>query len=215
MQQVDSLQQIREALMREGLMEVDAPSDPMDLLDSWIAYAEELKFHNANAMTVATVNLDMTPSLRNVLLRGRLGEGLVFYTNYESDKAVELAQNNKVAILMGWLELERQIRLTGVVEKIDDQSSDEYFSSRARGSQISAVVSKQSRNVESRNELEVAWDALNSELAGHSPMRPSHWGGYVFTPGSIEFWQGRPNRLHDRLRYRREDSGWNINRLAP
>ncbi len=201
--------------MTEGLVEAVAPANPMDLFNSWIAYAEELKFHNANAMTVATVNSDMAPSVRNVLLRGRVGEGLVFYTNYESDKAVDLAQNNKAAVLMGWLEIERQIRLTGEVKKIDDRSSDQYFSSRARGSQISAVVSKQSRSVASRNELEAAWVALDLELADFSPARPSHWGGYVFTPTSIEFWQGRPNRLHDRLRYRREDGVWAMNRLAP
>jgi len=215
MQQVNSLQQIREALMTEGLMETIAPSNPMDLFDSWIADAEELKFHNANAMTVATVNSDIAPSVRNVLLRGRLGEGLVFYTNYESDKAVDLDQNNKAAVLMGWLEIERQIRFTGEVEKIDARSSDQYFSSRARGSQISAVVSKQSRPVASRSELEAAWVALDSELADLSPSRPSHWGGYVFTPNSIEFWQGRPNRLHDRLRYRRKDGGWTMGRIAP
>ncbi len=201
--------------MTEGLVEAVAPANPMDLFNSWIAYAEELKFHNANAMTVATVNSDMAPSVRNVLLRGRVGEGLVFYTNYESDKAVDLAQNNKAAVLMGWLEIERQIRLTGEVKKIDDRSSDQYFSSRARGSQISAVVSKQSRSVASRNELEAAWVALDLELADFSPARPSHWGGYVFTPTSIEFWQGRPNRLHDRLRYRREDGVWAMSRLAP
>ena len=99
--------------------------------------------------------------------------------------------------------------------KIDARSSDEYFSSRARGSQISAVVSKQSRPVASRSELEAAWAALDSELADLSPSRPSHWGGYVFTPNSIEFWQGRPNRLHDRLRYRRKDGGWTMGRIAP
>ena len=215
MQQVNSLQQIRETLMTEGLMEEDAPSNPMDLFESWIAYAEELKFHNANAMTVATVDSNLAPSARNVLLRGRLGESLVFYTNYERDKAVDLDQNNKAAVLMGWLEIERQIRFTGEVEKIDERSSDKYFSSRARGSQISAVVSKQSRPVASRNEIEAAWSALDAELADLSPVRPDHWGGYVFTPNSIEFWQGRPNRLHDRLRYRQKDGAWILGRLAP
>ncbi|MDP7068108.1 MAG: pyridoxamine 5'-phosphate oxidase [Acidimicrobiales bacterium] len=215
MHQADPLKRIRENLMNEGLMESAAPSNPMDLFDSWIAYAEELDFHNANAMTVATVNTSMEPSLRNVLLRGRLGEALVFYTNYESDKAIDLDQNKNAAVLMGWLELERQIRLTGEIEKVDEANSDQYFSSRTRGSQISAVISQQSRPIDSRSELEEAWSRLDAGLVDQSPNRPSNWGGYAFTPVSIEFWQGRPNRLHDRLRYQRDNGGWTMNRLAP
>ena len=158
MQQVNSLQQIRDALMTEGLMEEDAPSNPMDLFESWIAYAEELKFHNANAMTVATVDSNLAPSARNVLLRGRLGESLVFYTNYESEKP-DLDQNNKAAVLMGWLEIERQIRFTGEVEKTTREAVIN-ISHHEHASQISVVVSKQSRPVASRNEIEAAWSAL-------------------------------------------------------
>ena len=215
MHQADPLKQIRETLMNEGLMESTAPSNPMDLFDSWIAYAEELDFHNANAMTVATANLSMEPSLRNVLLRGRLGEGLVFYTNYESDKAIDLEQNNNAAVLMGWLELERQIRLTGKIEKINEANSDQYFSSRTRGSQISAVISQQSRPIDNRSELEEAWSRLDAELVDQSPNRPAHWGGYAFTPVSIEFWQGRSDRLHDRLIFTLNGVHWTSARLYP
>ena len=147
MPEPNSLKQIRELLMSEGLLESDVPDDPMDLLNSWVSYAQELKFHNANAMTVSTVNQQMEPSSRNVLIRGQIDGGLVFYTNYESAKATDLENNNKAAALIGWLELERQIRVSGHIEKTTAEVSDAYFSVRERGSQISAVISKQSRLV--------------------------------------------------------------------
>ena len=155
--------------MSEGLLESDVPDDPMDLLNSWISYAQELKFHNANAMTVSTVNQQMDPSSRNVLIRGEIDGGLVFYTNYESAKATDLENNNKAAALIGWLELERQIRVSGHIEKTSADASDEYFSARERGSQISAVISKQSRLVSDRDELVGAWNQLDLELGDESP----------------------------------------------
>ena len=194
MPEPNSLKQIRELLMSEGLLESDVPDDPMDLLNSWISYAQELKFHNANAMTVSTVNQQMEPSSRNVLIRGEIDGGLVFYTNYESAKATDLENNNKAAALIGWLELERQIRVSGHIEKTSADASDEYFSARERGSQISAVISKQSRLVSDRDELVGAWNQLDLELGDESPDRPSHWGGYILFADAIEFWQGRPHR---------------------
>ena len=215
MPEPNSLKQIRELLMSEGLLESNAPDDPMDLLNSWISYAQELKFHNANAMTVSTVNQQMEPSSRNVLIRGQIDGGLVFYTNYESAKATDLENNNKAAALIGWLELERQIRVSGHIEKTTAEVSDGYFSVRERGSQISAVISKQSRLVSDRDELVGAWNQLDLELGDEPPDRPSYWGGYILFANAIEFWQGRPHRLHDRLRYERIETGWSMSRLAP
>lgn len=215
MPEPNSLKQIRELLMSEGLLESNAPDDPMDLLNSWISYAQELKFHNANAMTVSTVNQQMEPSSRNVLIRGQIDGGLVFYTNYESAKATDLENNNKAAALIGWLELERQIRVSGHIEKTSAEVSDAYFSVRERGSQISAVISKQSRLVSDRDELVGAWNQLDLELGDEPPDRPSYWGGYILFANAIEFWQGRPHRLHDRLRYERIETGWSMSRLAP
>ena len=215
MPEPNSLKQIRELLMSEGLLESEAPDDPMDLLNSWVSYAQELEFHNANAMTVSTVNQQMEPSSRNVLMRGQIDGGLVFYTNYESAKATDLENNNKAAALLGWLELERQIRVNGHIEKTSAEISDKYFSSRERGSQISAVISKQSRPVSDRDDLVRAWNQLDLELGDEHPRRPSHWGGYILFVNEIEFWQGRPHRLHDRIRYQRSETGWSKSRLAP
>ena len=141
MPESNELKTIRETLMAHGLSKADAPADPMRLFDTWMAYAEELKFHNANAMTLGTVNEESEPSLRNVLLRGYADSGFVFYTNYESRKGRDLAQKETAAALLGWLELERQIRLTGTVKKMKPESSDQYFSGRDCASRISAVVS--------------------------------------------------------------------------
>jgi pyridoxamine 5'-phosphate oxidase len=215
MPESNSLKQIRELLMSEGLLESDAPDDPMDLLNSWVIYAQELEFHNANAMTISTVNKQMEPSSRNVLIRGQIDGGLVFYTNYESAKATDLKDNNKAAALIGWLELERQIRVSGHIEKTSAEVSDKYFSSRERGSQISAVISKQSRPVSDRDELVREWNQLDLELGAEVPHRPNYWGGYILFVNVIEFWQGRPDRLHDRLRYQRSETGWSMSRLAP
>ena len=156
MPELNSLQQIRDLLMTEGLSKSEVPDDPMDLLNLWLRYARELGFYNANAMTISTVNKRMEPSSRNVLLRGQVDGGLIFYTNYESAEGSDLGHNKKAAALLGWLELERQVRITGYVEETSAEVSDEYFLSRERGSQISAAVSKQSRPVKNRAELEGA-----------------------------------------------------------
>ena len=215
MPEPNSLKQIRDLLMAEGLSESEAPDDPMDLLRSWLEFAQEIGFHNANAMTVSTVNQQMEPSSRNVLRRGQVNGGLIVYTNYESSKGSDLDHNNKAAALIGWLEIERQIRVTGHVERTSAEVSDQYFSSREQGSQISAVVSKQSQPVSNRAELEQAWDQLDKDLEGRSPDRPAYWGGYSLFVDTIEFWQGRHHRLHDRMHYRKTENGWNVRRLAP
>ena len=215
MPESNELKRIRETLMAHGLSKADAPADPMYLFDAWMAYAEELEFHNANAMTLGTVSEESEPSLRNVLLRGYADGGFVFYTNYESRKGRDLAQKETAAALLGWLELERQIRLTGTVEKMTPESSDQYFSRRDRASQISAVVSNQSYPVRDRRELEDKWKQLDSELEGESPERPVSWGGDILVPDTVEFWQGRPHRLHDRLLYTRIGETWSLERLAP
>ncbi|HBV24528.1 MAG TPA: pyridoxamine 5'-phosphate oxidase, partial [Acidimicrobiaceae bacterium] len=182
---------------------------------SWLAYAINAGLHNANAMAVATVNAASAPSLRTVLLRGQIDEGLVFYTNYESAKGRDLESNENAAALIGWLDLERQIRVTGPVEVTEAVISDRYFSSRPRESQISATVSRQSQPIAHREEIESAWEELDKKLGDASPPRPSHWGGYLLRPQKVEFWQGRPHRLHDRLLYTRTESGWDLSRLSP
>jgi pyridoxamine 5'-phosphate oxidase len=166
-------------------------------------------------MAVATVNAVSAPSLRTVLLRGQIDEGLVFYTNYESAKGSDLESNENAAALIGWLDLERQIRVTGPVEVTEAVISDRYFSSRPRESQISATVSRQSQPIAHREEIESAWEELDKKLGDASPPRPSHWGGYLLRPQKVEFWQGRPHRLHDRLLYTRTESGWDLSRLSP
>ena len=205
----------REKLMKEGISETGVQENPMDLLNSWLAYAINAGLHNANAMAVATVNAVSAPSLRTVLLRGQIDEGLVFYTNYESAKGSDLESNENAAALIGWLDLERQIRVTGPVEVTEAVISDRYFSSRPRESQISATVSRQSQPIAHREEIESAWEELDKKLGDASPPRPSHWGGYLLRPQKVEFWQGRPHRLHDRLLYTRTESGWDLSRLSP
>ena len=205
----------REKLMKEGISETGVQENPMDLLNSWLAYAINAGLHNANAMAVATVNAVSAPSLRTVLLRGQIDEGLVFYTNYESAKGSDLESNENAAALIGWLDLERQIRVTGPVAVTEAVISDRYFSSRPRESQISATVSRQSQPIAHREEIESAWEELDKKLGDASPPRPSHWGGYLLRPQKVEFWQGRPHRLHDRLLYTRTESGWDLSRLSP
>lgn len=196
------------------LLESNTPDNPFILFDVWFTEAKNSDIHEANAMVLASVNASMKPSARVVLLKSfSPSQGFVFYTNYESRKGQELAENPFVSLVFYWDMLERQVRIEGKVEKLDEATCDLYFNSRPIGSQIGAIVSPQSKIIENKQILE---DLYNAELAKNtSPSRPSNWGGFAVIADKIEYWQGRPNRLHDRLVYERQDSQWSKHRLAP
>jgi pyridoxamine 5'-phosphate oxidase len=197
------------------LSESDVPADPLALFADWYAVAVAAQLPEPGAMTLATATPDGSPSARVVLLRGYDERGLVFYTNYQSRKAVELDVNPHAALVLFWSTLHRQIRVEGMVAKVSPAESDAYFRGRPYGSQLSALASPQSEVIAGRQQLE----SRVAELAALYPEdvpRPAHWGGYRLVPQLFEFWQGRENRLHDRLRYRRgADGAWLLERLAP
>ena len=205
---------LRQEYMRERLDEANVTRDPYEQFDRWFREAIEAKMPMLNAMTLATVSAAGQPAARIVLLKGVDARGFVFYTNYESRKGTELAANPLAALLFHWTELEREVRIDGTVEKVSARESDEYFASRPLGSRHAAIASPQSDVVPNRAALEERFAAADREH-GDAPPRPAHWGGYRMLPAAIEFWQGRPNRLHDRLLYSRSDDGWKIERLAP
>ncbi len=207
------LSDMRRDYQLEALDFVDALADPIQMLDLWIARARELSVIEANAMVLATVDQHNHPSARTVLLKELDANGLVFYTNYDSRKGRDLAANPVAAAVFTWLPLERQVRIEGTVEQVSADESDAYFAIRPRGSQIGAAASPQSEPVPSRAWLETRFEQL--EASGDPIPRPANWGGYRIIPRMIEFWQGRPNRLHDRLRYDLTPAGWDVIRLAP
>ena len=187
--------------------------DPMEQFAAWFREAEA-DVALEQAMTLATVGADGSPDARMVLLKGFGPDGFRFFTNYESAKGDELEANPLAALVIYWRELDRQVRIRGRVERLSAKDSDSYFASRPRDSRIAAAISPQSRPIE-REELERRYAELDSEAGEDGPPRPEHWGGYLVRPETIEFWQGRDSRMHDRLRYRRENDAWNIERLAP
>ncbi len=213
----DSIAAIRKVYSKKTLSENDVHSDPIQQFDQWWQEAIASEIDEVNAMTLATASADGLPSARTVLLKRVSEKGFTFFTNYNSYKGRQLTDNPKACLVFFWKELERQIRITGLVEKVSDKESDDYFYSRPVESQVSAAVSPQSQVIENREWLETKFKDLEKNSQVTSPLkRPSHWGGYLVKPVVIEFWQGRPGRLHDRLQYSLEENGqWKIERLAP
>jgi pyridoxamine 5'-phosphate oxidase len=213
---MDHLARLRKEYTSAGLTESAADPDPIAQFQRWFDAALAADLHEPNAMTLATATPEGRPSARIVLLKGFDERGFVFYTSYEGRKGRELETNPTCALVFYWGELERQVRVEGGVSRIPEEESDEYFGSRPRGSQLGAWASEQSRPVEGRDALEERLRNLEAEYEGREVLRPPFWGGYRVEPETIEFWQGRENRLHDRLRYRRsDDGGWRRERLQP
>jgi pyridoxamine 5'-phosphate oxidase len=206
---------LRKEYTRAGLAESDVAADPVEQFCRWFDAALDAGLHEPNAMTVATAARDGRPSARVVLLKGFDSRGFVFYTNYEGRKGRELEENPRAALLFYWGELERQVRIEGTVSRASEEESDAYYASRPRGSRLGAWASEQSRTVEGREVLEDRIGDLEAEYEGHEVPRPPFWGGYRVRPEVVEFWQGRENRLHDRIVYRWEDGRWEIERLQP
>lgn len=213
----DRLSALRHSYALRGLDERDLATDPVSQLSSWLDDVVAAGLPEPNAMVVATADAHGRPALRYVLLKGLDERGLVFYTSYDSAKGADLATNPVASALFPWHALERQVRLTGPVRKIDAAESDAYFRSRPYGSQIAARASAQSAPARSRAELDEAYDAVARRYPDGAPVpRPDSWGGYRLAVETAEFWQGRQNRLHDRLRYCRDPIGaWQVERLWP
>ena len=205
---------LRQEYMRAGLSETQADADPLRQFERWFEDALRAKLPLPNAMTLATVSAAGAPSARIVLLKGVEQGGFVFYTNYLSRKGRELERSARACLLLLWSDLERQVRVDGVVQKVTTAESDAYYATRPLGARLSAWASSQSEKVDSRKVLETSMEDTKRRY-GDAPPRPPHWGGYRVIPEEIEFWQGRADRLHDRLVYRRKGDSWAIERLSP
>ena len=211
---MDSIAQLRKNYTFGQLSETDVPRDPLPLFELWFDQAVQAQCPEPNSMTLATADQAGNPSARIVLLKGADPNGFTFFTNYQSQKGRELAMRPQAALLFHWHELERQIRIKGNVERVSAAESDEYFHSRPAASRIGAWASPQSSAIPNRAFLEEEEKRFQMQF-GNTPPRPEHWGGYRLYPTEIEFWQGRPSRLHDRIHYQLVGSHWKIERLAP
>lgn len=212
---MNSIADIRKEYMRESLSEGDVELDPILQFSRWWKEALGSDISEVNAMTLATCNASGIPSARTVLLKDYDKKGFVFFTNYQSRKAKDIEENPYATLLFFWKELERQVRIEGEIAKVDESESEEYFHSRPEGSRIGAWASPQSTVVKNRDEIEDNVRLYTEKFSSTPIPRPPHWGGYRVSPVHIEFWQGRPSRLHDRILYTLEDGEWQIRRLAP
>ncbi len=211
------LSNYRKSYEKSELLELNIPEDPINLFNRWFHETEDFGgVEEVNAMTVSTIGLDGFPKSRVVLLKKFNEEGFIFYTNYNSEKGKAIQQNPNICLSFFWTSLERQVIIKGIAEKTIDAVSDNYFASRPDGSKLGAIVSPQSEVIPNREFLETNLKKLEQEFENNEIERPKHWGGFLVRPVEVEFWQGRANRLHDRIRYQlQSDFSWKVDRLAP
>ena len=212
---MEDLRRMRIDYKAGSLNEAKLPPEPMELFRVWLSEAISAGLSEPNAMTVVTSSLEGKPSARVLLLKEVNEEGFVFFTNYLSRKGKDIEVNPQVALVFDWHDVERQLRVEGIVEKLSDAESDAYFDARPDDAKIGAWASPQSKTVKNREELEKLEEEIIEQFEDMPVHRPSHWGGYLVRPDMIEFWQGRPSRMHDRIVYHKTEEGWDMSRLAP
>jgi pyridoxamine 5'-phosphate oxidase len=211
----ETIQNLRQDYKSAELSEQDVVKNPIAQFEKWFADAIDAQIYEPNVMTLATADKSGRPNARIVLLKGFDEQGFSFYTNYLSQKGKEIKKNPFACLVFFWAELERQVRIEGKIEKLDKETSEQYFHSRPAGSQIGAIASPQSQVIDGRESLEAKVQELTQQYDGKQIPKPAHWGGYIVKPTSIEFWQGRPSRLHDRIKFTLVNGSWKIERLAP